>query len=438
MALFFAIAISAIVGVYLNLATGDLILADSSFISNSLIHLAEEGAEEATWALMNDNVNWTGWTETVPGFKSMRITSLDLGNGKSGTILVVVEGYDSSTPIIYVEAQAQLPTGRIVSKQIMIELSGRSLFASGMISKSTLSFSGNISVDSYDSSISAYNTITNRNANITVGSISTTDNAVSMSGADVYGYVGSGGGDLDLNAANTTVTGPDTGFGVDRDPDRLSTSLSAQFEIPEEPDTADYTIDLPGGNTLNGSTTVTIGTAGGAVEGYSLISQLDIRANSTLIIDGPVVIFMDSNDINITGAGSIEVTPNGSLTIYGRGDFGFGGAGIVNTNANPVPSDIIIYGTATTTGTQEITISGSSSVAAVIYAPNADFTINGTPNTSGAVVANTITMTGSAAFHYDEALADFFGGGGMPDNFEMDSWLELTNISDRIDLSIYF
>jgi len=412
-------------------------LADSSFISNSLIHLAEEGAEEATWTLMNDNVNWTGWTETVPGFKSMKITSLDLGNGKTGTILVVVEGYDGSTPIIYVEALAQLPTGRIVSKQIMIELSGRSLFASGMISKDTLSFGGTISVDSYDSSVSAYDPITNRNANITVGSISTTDNAVSMSGADIYGYVGSGGGDLDLNLANTTVTGPDTGFGVDWDPDRLSTSLSAQFENPEEPDTIGYIIDLPDGNSLMGGTVTTIGTAGGAEEGYTLSSQLRILANAKLIIDGPVVIFMDTNNINIAGAGSIEITPNGSLTIYGSGDFSFGGSGIVNTNTNPVPSDIIIYGTATTTGTQEISISGSSDVSAVIYAPNADFTINGTPNTSGAVVANTITMTGTAAFHYDEALADFYGG-GMPDNFEMDSWLELTNISDKIDLSIYF
>ena len=133
MALFFAVAISAIVGVYLKLATEDLKLADNSFIYNALIHLAEEGAEEATWALMNDNVDWTGWTETVPGFKAKKFTNLDLGNGKTGTIYVVVESYAGSNPIIYAEAQAQLPTGRIVSKQIMIELSGRSLFASGMI-----------------------------------------------------------------------------------------------------------------------------------------------------------------------------------------------------------------------------------------------------------------------------------------------------------------
>ena len=411
-------------------------MADNSFIFNALIHLAEEGAEEATWALINDNVDWTGWTEYVLGSKAKKITR-DLGNGKIGTISVVVEDFSGSTPTIFIEAQAQLPSGRIVSKQLMIELSGRSLFAAGMISKDSLSFGGTISVDSYDSSLSAYDPITNRNANITVGSVSTANNMVSMSGADIYGYVGSGGGDLDLNVANTTVTGPTTSIGVDLDPDRLSTSLSAQFEDPVAPDTAGYTIDLPGGNSLMGSSTITIGTSGGAEEGYTLSSRLRILATAKLIIDGPVVIFMDTNNINIGGAGSIEVTPNGSLTIYGSGDYSFGGAGIVNTDTNPLPSDIIIYGTGTTAGAQEITISGSSSMAAVIYAPNADFTINGTPNTSGAVVANTITMTGTAAFHYDESLADYFGG-GLPDNYEMDSWLELSDISDRIDFSVYF
>ena len=434
MALFFAVAISAIVGVYLKLATEDLKLADNSFIYNALIHLAEEGAEEATWALMNDNVDWTGWTETVPGFKAKKFTNLDLGNGKTGTIYVVVESYAGSNPIIYAEAQAQLSTGRIVSKQIMIELSGRSLFASGMIARGTLTFSGNVSVDSYNSSLGAYDSITNRNANVTVGSISTSPNMVDISGATIWGFIGTG--ESTPTISSSTVKGPETPVGIDVDPNRISSSLSAQFQIPANPTLTSPTINLPGGNTLSGSDIVTIGTPGGPLDEYFLNSNLRIGSSATLRIDGPVVIVMDTNmSIDVFASAQIEVTGNGSLTLYTDGDILIGGVGIFNDTT--VPSNIIIYGTETIAGNQTVTLKSASSLQAVLYTPNANIAFSGTPDTFGAIVANTITMSGSSTFHFDEALADFFSG-SKPDAYEMETWLELSDIADKVDLTSYF
>ena len=432
--LFFAIVISAIVGIYIKLATGDLKLADRAFMYNALIHLAEEGAEEATWALLNDNVDWTGWTEAVTGSKAKIITGLDLGNGKAGTVYVVVEDFSGSNPTIYAEAQVQLPSGKIVSKQIMIELSGRSLFADGMIARDTLTLGGSVSVDSYDSSLGAYNAITNRNANVTIGSISTSPNKVVINGANIWGYIGTG--ESTPTITNSTVKGPETPAEVTVDPNRISSSLSAQFEDPVAPDTTGYTIDLPGGNSISGIDVVNIGTASGPLEEYFLTADLRVGASATLRVNGPVVIVMDTNkSIDVIGTAKIEIIGDGSLTFYTDGDISIGGVGIFNDTT--VPSNIIIYGTETIAGGQTISLASSASLQAVIYTPNANISFSGTPDSFGAIVANTISMSGSSTFHYDEALANFYSG-SKPDAYEMNNWLELSDIADKVNLTSYF
>ena len=436
-AMLLAIAISVIVGVYFKMAIGELKLADSGFIYNSLLNLTEKGAEDAAWALNNceEDVDWTadGWTKKTIGiidYMSRKITGVDLGNGKTGTIYIVVKDYAEEEPIIYAEAQGQLPSGRIVSKQLMIELSGRSLVAAGLIAKDLLTLSGDINMDSYNSSDGPWNATTNRNADITVGSISSSINTVNVTNANIWGVLGTGGQPPNVNAFNATVKGPDTPDGVNVDPDRISTSLSAQFEQPVSPDTASFITDIPGGNSIVGN--VPIGIAGGSLEEYFLISDLTIPGSSILLIDGPVVIVMDTGR-SVDISGKIHLTCNGSLTIYLDGNVTASGSGIVNESA--IPENLIIYGTSIIAGGQSISLSGSSALHAVVYTPNANVSISGGSSTHGAVVANQINMSGNSTFHYDEALSDFFGGS---DTFEMDNWLELSDIADRIDLTSYF
>ena len=71
--------------------------------------------------------------------------------------------------------------------------------------------------------------------------------------------------------------------------------------------------------------------------------------------------------------------------------------------------------------------SGNGSLTAVVYAPNGDVTLNGNGDMMGAVVARNITLTGNAAFHYDESLADF--GADMP--YGVVRWRELDQADDR-------
>jgi hypothetical protein len=65
-------------------------------------------------------------------------------------------------------------------------------------------------------------------------------------------------------------------------------------------------------------------------------------------------------------------------------------------------------------GTGEIIMTGHSGAAASIYAPEAAFTLEGTADLYGSVLAKTITVAGSANIHYDRRLARDFYVMGRP------------------------
>jgi hypothetical protein len=78
-------------------------------------------------------------------------------------------------------------------------------------------------------------------------------------------------------------------------------------------------------------------------------------------------------------------------------------------------------------GGQRIHLAGNGALSAAVYAPNADVRINGNGDVMGAVVGRTIELTGNAAFHYDESLADLVAD--MP--FGLDGWRELLTPAER-------
>jgi Tfp pilus assembly protein PilX len=94
--------------------------------------------------------------------------------------------------------------------------------------------------------------------------------------------------------------------------------------------------------------------------------------------------------VNVAAAGTIDLT------------------GSSLSNPSLVPADFqILYG-----GTNRVTINGGSQAAALVYAPNADFKLNGGGNLYGAVIANQITDLGGGAIHYDRKLqVQFYNAG---------------------------
>ena len=126
-------------------------------------------------------------------------------------------------------------------------------------------------------------------------------------------------------------------------------------------------------------------------------------------------------------------TPEGSsLTCYVTASVKVAGKGVANGNVSPVSFQI--YGVNTTVAGQDIAIVGSGALAAVIYAPNGDVTVNGNGDVMGSIVARSIKLTGNAAFHYDEALADRDSN----EPFAISKWRELTSAADRARYSGLF
>jgi choice-of-anchor A domain-containing protein len=65
-------------------------------------------------------------------------------------------------------------------------------------------------------------------------------------------------------------------------------------------------------------------------------------------------------------------------------------------------------------GTGEIRMAGHTGAAATIYAPDAAFTLEGTADLYGSILAKTVNIAGSANIHYDRRLSEEFYVMGHP------------------------
>lgn len=278
----------------------------------------------------------------------------------------------------------------------------------------------NAMVDSFDSNDGPYDPFFNRGANATVASLSVGVSMVNIQNASIFGYVATGGGEVDVgpNGFVSDMVDPPV-----HDSTRITNDFKADLKNVSAPTLSSPTTTLPGGNVK------TIGVPNANPPDEFHFTDLTIGNNETLIIDGPVTIVVDNE---VDARGDITVTPNGSVTFYVEGDFETKGA-INNTN---VASSLVIYGTNTTPLGQSITLGGQGDLTAVVYAPNAELKYaggGGSGTFTGAAVCYSSSIGGTYEFHYDVALRDFFGS---DPSFKMVSYRELEG-NDRIDFATY-
>ena len=423
-AIFFAAAIGLMISSFLMMTNSEYKMSARAMLSNSSLTLAEAGAEEAFWALNNDD--WSSWTESG-NYAFKRVSDFDLGSNKTGNFSVVVEDY-LANPTILVEGRVQPTIGAESFRQLRIELSGRSLFANGMVSKNTLTLASGVKLDSYDSSKGPYDPFLNRNDKISIASPSTTDGAINVKNAEIYGYVGTGGG-VPTFGSGSMVYGVNTPPEILIDPDRVTNDFTADFPNMSPPILSSPYTSLPAA--VGG--VITIGTTGTewAPEQYDL-SSLSLGGNDILLIDGPVILKID-NDLQTGGSSQIQISANGSAALFIGGNARFGGGGIIN--ATQTPSSFAIYSTSTDPAST-IDITGNADLYAAVYAPNSAIDLGGSMSFHGSMIGNSIIMSGSGDFHYDEQLASFFVPTSSP-TYQMKSWRELVLSSEKIDFEAF-
>jgi hypothetical protein len=127
-------------------------------------------------------------------------------------------------------------------------------------------------------------------------------------------------------------------------------------------------------------------------------------------------VYIDAYSLTANGNPNIYIDPiagtgvNGIPAQYAQIVLNVAAAGTIDltgsTLSNPtlVPADFqILYG-----GTNQVTLNGGSQAAELLYAPNANFKLNGGGSLYGSVIANQVTDLGGGAIHYDLNLKTQF------------------------------
>ncbi len=451
-----ALILCAVIGIalasYINLGRNTLVLSNRSIYHNAAMNLAEQGLEEAVFAINQtvadpayawDSTHWTRSGGNAQGLWN----NLPIGEqNASATSRVYISGYASSAPVILSRSTVTLAgTGApAIEKWIRVILAGSSRYANGLVARNSILFKGNnASVDSFHSTKNddgtpratpvAYAPAYRRDKG-SVGSISVSNDAVLVKQADVWGYVSTNKVDPTLSVGNNgSILGADSTYDASTwskktvDPMRTSTSFSASFDPETQPTSAIASLGAI-------TSPQTLGTAG--TTRTIVCSTISLSGNSRIVeIAGDVTLHITAapgaDAIKISGNSSgITILANSSLKIYTEGDIDLTGQGVINITG--LATNFEIVGTRQTAG-QDIKIAGGGTFTGKIYAPNADVTINGDGSMSGSVVANNITLTGNAAFHYDEALGD--PDGTAP--YRVTKWEELTTASARAAVASY-
>jgi len=177
-------------------------------------------------------------------------------------------------------------------------------------------------------------------------------------------------------------------------------------------------VNPPGGMTLVGGPT-------GTPQNYK-VSELTLSSSSVLTLaphapgQTSYVNLWITGPLDINGLGAIQQQAGVHLTLYCEGNVSIQGGGIVNQNGRA--HFLKIFGVDPASGTRTFTVGGSGTFVGVINAPGFDLTVTGASSFHGAAIARSAAISIAEGFHYDEDLGNL--NIGPPDRYEFASWIE--------------
>ena len=413
--LIMTMTIGTVVASYLGLLGSRYKVTKRSQCWNTAVPVLEAGIEEALTHLQDDanNPSANGWTlGTISGqqvyskqrtFADGSYFLVNIYNGAAAA---------SNTPYIYSTGFVPLPISSttFVSRTAKVTGTNQPLFKFAFAAISTIQLNGNgTAADSFNSSNPALSTN---------GQYDPTKTSTNGNVASVYGPVDFGNhsisGSLYLGPSATTTVSSS----------QVSGSINTDFNV-SFPD-----VVLPTTSWLPASTT----TIGG-------ITLLGITVGGTTTYD-----FTTSGDYYLSGSSPIQVEPG--VTVRVRVDSTtFNPSSIHIVSSSGISGTLILYQVAGSAsmggsvtvdsgrarnfyyyglpGVTSITYGGSSSFIGVVYAPEANLTLNGGGNNNG-IIGASITksinaMNGHYDFHFDEDLLS----SGPSRGYVVTSWKEL-------------
>jgi hypothetical protein len=236
--------------------------------------------------------------------------------------------------------------------------------------------------------------------------------------ADTTGSIGSNGNII--TNGNVTVMGNSTpGPGGTSGPggNVWGSTAPATSPTPLPPVTYNVPSGTPSAPNWVNNTGMTMGAAGGTNTYH--MSSFSPNGKGTITINGNVTLYVDGA-FSMNNQQALNITAGSKLTIYqgsGANDFTVNGQAVAGT---ATADRFQVYSASTGT----FKFNGGSTVYAYVYAPQATFTNNGGNEFFGAIMAKSMKLSGTASFHYDEALSNI--ATPVPD-FKIVSWVEIQN-----------
>ena len=286
----------------------------------------------------------------------------------------------------------------------------------------SISFTGNGTVNSYDSSNVAggqqsYDGNLGSNGNLNTATNTQVDGTFSTPDTGV-GACGAGGG-VDALSGNVTtaVTGCETG----------TTGCGAPLvKLPQTvtylPPSIPAAVPAPATN-INGTASLTpcSGTCPRTGAGNGNYGDISLSGNAVLTLNP----FVDPgthvcsggtyyvNSISAAGNGTVTIAPCPATSttpgvyqpvivdIVGAGNnapLNLVGNGLTNPSMNPAMIQMQYAGTGT------VTLKGNGTAAGVLYAPLAPLTLSGNGDWWGSLISSSVSSNGNGAIHYDRRL----------------------------------
>lgn len=429
---------------FLVLSQQTVKISDRSVFLTAAHDLAETGLEHGLWAMNQSNSGsataWSGWT--INGADATRVfDGFAFSGGITGSVKVLVRNYSGgSSPTIVARSRIGLNSGGQVETWLTIGIATRSLFSYGLLARNTITMSGGAFMDSWNSdpdnndltpAVGWSSSVARDNARLATASSATP--SISIGSADIYGTAAVGSSSTTaLSMSWGGQIGP-RGMAIagsyNAAPGAITTNFSAAFETVDNPTgcTVRSAYQLP--RSVSGPpyylSTETIGSDGTTTK--LQMDSLTVDGAATLTIRGDVTLFLPPSvltTLKVAGSGRIVLASGASLKIYTPGNINVSGAGITNPSA---PKNLQIWSTRNGSSGQSIILQGSGALNALIYAPDASLSLPGSTDFSGAAIVAGATLSGSGAYHFDEALLRFGSGGSL----KIASYGELSTPTNR-------
>jgi hypothetical protein len=395
-ALCFALVLAITLASYITVCHRSLQMSTRNMNSARGAELAENGLEEALWSL--NKSDWSGWT--IAGTTASKtVTGFTYDGGATGAVALSVTDY--AGPVgprtVTVTGTTTLGDGTTTSRRLTAQATPAALFVNALAATtSTVTFSSAGTVDSYNSSLGTYASQTPTFSAIVASSAAATTSAtVTLTNAQVKGYVASNYSGGPAVSSSGRVYGLTSPTSPKVDPARVSPSpYQPVFDI----------LTVTGGTALSApalNSSVTLGNSTDLTPVIYRYSSLDLRGSTKILINGPVrlvvsgTFYVGLNDS--AGTASIEVATTGTLEVFAGGDIAIYAGGMNNLTRDP--QRMIIY------GTNALSVPDMNTTVAfygVLYTPNGAFKVISNNAIYGALVARSLAFTGSApVIHYD-------------------------------------